>query len=805
MCKNNRGLKIHQAKVHKQEQQQQRTTLEVDKAEEIQNPEENQSVHDHQAADERQEERVLLKSRVKWPASKEDCKWKDLEEDLIAILNNSMNGAVKDRIQTFTKMIYTVSKDRFGVKENTAKKEVTNKEDNRRGKRKREVRKELKALTKRWKESSEQERGPIDQLRGTLRKKLENLSQAERLRNKRKLHRKAKEQFTNDPFKYTSELLGKEKNGNLTCNKREVQEYLANVHNDDRRDEPLFDMDNIEEPHPPTVEFALGDITWKEVEATVKKARSKSAPGPSGITYQLYKKCPRLLKILWRQLVVVWRKGVIPDEWTKAEGCFVPKEANSSTINQFRTISLLDVEGKIYFSILAKRMTSFMINNNYIDTSTQKGGVGGFPGCWEHNSMITQLLKEAKEKRGNITLVWLDLANAYGSVPHSLVMLALQKYHVPGKVQDILKNYLDKLSFRFTTNSFTTNWQRLEKGIITGCTISVIVFIAAINIMIKTAEKECRGPKLNDKQQKPLKAFMDDLTISTVQPQGARWVLRKLEELTKWARMAFKPSKCRSIVIQKGTIEKNVRLKLGTATIPSLNEQPVKCLGKWYDGSLRDTENSRKTIHQLQDHLERVDKAPISGRYRAWIFQHGVMPRLTWPMLMYNISMTRVEEMERKASKYLRKWLGVPQSFSSVGLYSKSSMLQLPLASVKEEYKVARVRGQVMLDESNDVRILESQVKLKQSGRWSVQRSIDEARNRILHKELVGTVRQGRRGLDVTDRVKWAEASKRQRRSIIQTEVGKRRRTAKIKGSFHVRTRSMDKVGMDNTKKTGLA
>ena len=95
------------------------------------------------------------------------------------------------------------------------------------------------------------------------------------------------------------------------------------------------------------------------------------------------------------------------------EGIFTPKEWNSKTVNQFRTISLLNVEGKIFFAILAKRLTSFLTGNSYIDTSVQKGGVPGFSGCVEHTSAITQLIHEAKKGRKDLTVVWLDLANAY--------------------------------------------------------------------------------------------------------------------------------------------------------------------------------------------------------------------------------------------------------------------------------------------------------------------------------------------------------------------------------------------------------
>ncbi len=58
------------------------------------------------------------------------------------------------------------------------------------------------------------------------------------------------------------------------------------------------------------------------------------------------------------------------------------------TISQFRSIALLNVEGKIFFSILAKRLTTYLISNGYINTNCQKAGVPGFPGCMEHSAVI---------------------------------------------------------------------------------------------------------------------------------------------------------------------------------------------------------------------------------------------------------------------------------------------------------------------------------------------------------------------------------------------------------------------------------
>lgn len=108
--------------------------------------------------------------------------------------------------------------------------------------------------------------------------------------------------------------------------------------------------------------------------------------------------------------------------------------------------------------------------------------------------MITQLIREAKEGRVDLAVLWLDLTNAYGSIPHKLVEVALEKHHVPQKVKDLILDYYSKFSLRVSSGQLTSDWHRMEVGIITGCTISVTLYALAMNMLAKEAETECRGP-----------------------------------------------------------------------------------------------------------------------------------------------------------------------------------------------------------------------------------------------------------------------------------------------------------------------
>ena len=121
-------------------------------------------------------------------------------------------------------------------------------------------------------------------------------------------------------------------------------------------------------------------------------------------------------------------------------------------------------------------------------------------------------------------------------------------------------------------------------------------------------------------------------------------------------------------------------------------EKPVKCLGKWFDSSLTDKGTHDKLLHQVEEGLRRIDKSERPGKFKAWIFQHGLLPRLVWPLMVYEIPVSIVEKAEKQISKHLRRWLGIPPSFTNLGLYGRSNKLQMPFSSLVEEYKVAKAR-----------------------------------------------------------------------------------------------------------------
>ena len=347
---------------------------------------------------------------------------------------------------------------KFGVAEQRKKGEEVKIQPNRREMKIRKLWGELKQLRKAFKTANNVEKAGLKDLRDQHRKEIASLRKAERIRKRKRNTAKKRAAFIANPYQFSRQLFENERSGHLSNSIQEIENYLHAVHADPLRDEPLGDCGRFLPEETPETPFDSKEPSLAEVSEVVKKYRSCSAPGPNGIPYRVYKQCPSLLKKLWQLLKVIWRKGSVPTEWQKAEGIFTPKEKDSKDVTQFRTISLLNVEGKIFFSVLSRRLTSYLLKNKYIDTAVQKGGDPGFSGCVEHTSAISQLIREAKVNQRDLTVIWLDLANAYGTVPHQLIDTALKHYHVPDHIQKIILGYLQGIQLRFKVANKTTQW-----------------------------------------------------------------------------------------------------------------------------------------------------------------------------------------------------------------------------------------------------------------------------------------------------------------------------------------------------------
>jgi hypothetical protein len=178
-------------------------------------------------------------------------------------------------------------------------------------------------------------------------------------------------------------------------------------------------------------------------------------------------------------------------------------------------------------------------------------------------------------------------------------------------------------------------------------------------------------------------------------------------------------------------------------------------------------------IKDAEDGLLTINKTKLQGKFKVWILQFMLIPKLLWPLQVYEIAMSTVETVERKINRYTRKWLGLPPGLSTVALYSRSTKLRLPLKAITEEYKVGKARLQMMLKYSNDQSLKEVDPELKTGRKWKASKAVEAAEESAKLKEVMGAVQTNRQGLGYATekRVWWSKASAKEKRDLVIEEV----------------------------------
>lgn len=94
-----------------------------------------------------------------------------------------------------------------------------------------------------------------------------------------------------------------------------------------------------------------------------------------------------------------------------------------------------------------------------------------------------------------------------------------------------------------------------------------------------------------------------------------------------------------------------------------------------------------------------------------------------WPLTVSEVPITKVEKLERTVSSYIKKWLGLPECLSNIGLFWNGA-LELPVFSLTEENKCTKVRLYMTLTESQNAMIRAAAPRLATGRKWTPSEAI---------------------------------------------------------------------------------
>lgn len=551
-----------------------------------------------------------------------------------------------------------------------------------------------------------------------LMKAHNKLRRAVKLKQHARAKKFAKRQFIKDRIKYTKKLFcDQKKSGSPAFSKEQGEEYFSKLYRDGDRSADFTPLEGMSRPPLPDHAFEVRPPTLREFRSGMRGKRNGACPGLNALTYLIYKKCPSILKALHKICVHVYKTNKIPKDWAAAFVVLLQKSDCLDDPAEFRPIAITNTAGKLFFSIISSRLQSFMVKNKFIKTQTQKGFLFGIPGCIEHSFALVEALRQVRSEQRAIVLSWIDLANAYGSVKHNLIQFALDWYHVPKNIQELIFNYYEQLCASVTTKEWSTKFFSFDIGLFQGCVLSTILFDCVFNLLLDfLAPLEAdHAVKVDGEIQSFLKAYADDLQLATNTTEGHQMVLDKTDVWLLWSRtMAAKPVKCICMGLRQfrksAPPSKFVKVNDTIYSVydpqltisgkrmkfilqdDSFKGSHFKFLGRWLRDNLDEAGVKTWFLHKFHELLGIVEGAPLDGFMKLWIYQHFVLGMLSWPLLIQDFNRDFVKtQVTRPCGVFLRRWAGVFKSIDSGCLYRRKERFGLGLSEITTYFEKLQV------------------------------------------------------------------------------------------------------------------
>ena len=193
----------------------------------------------------------------------------------------------------------------------------------------------------------------------------------------------------------------------------------------------------------PAIEFNLDPPTYQQITNIIRKMKSSGSPCPlDQLSIICFKRCPYLRSYLTDLIREIWLSKTVPTEWKKACTILIHKKGNTNDTSNFRPITLQSIPLKVFTSCLRNAMYSFLVSNNLIEQSIQKGFTPNLCGTLEHTAQMANIINKSRIRQRSVIITLLDLKNAFGEVHHNLIQSVLDYHHIPDHVKFIKRVYI---------------------------------------------------------------------------------------------------------------------------------------------------------------------------------------------------------------------------------------------------------------------------------------------------------------------------------------------------------------------------
>ena len=402
------------------------------------------------------------------------------------------------------------------------------------------------------------------------------------------------------------------------------------------------------------------------VQLALRESANNTAPGINGIPYEFWKMLAapdrtapqkkntedntsqlkdddeaNIFETLTKIYDDIEKYGVHEDS-AFAEGWMCPlyKKKDRREISNYRPITLLNTDYKIFTKVLATKLAQVAPN---VIHPNQAGFMPG-QSIFDQVRLTKMMLHYAEATESNGLIVALDQEKAYDKISHEYLWRTLEKYNLPQGFINTVRSLYESVETVVIINGVVSKPFQVSRGVCQGDPLSCLLFNIAIeplaNLLQKNNQLEgFRIPGIEEKLITTL--FADDTTIYLSQNDLFDDLTDTLDLWCKASGARFNVNKTEIVPIGSKTYRNEV---LETHRASPLNpaidqnihiakeQEPIRILGGWVGNGIDKQAIWSKNIDKINQTLERWENrqpTTLSRRLVVQMFAGGISQFMT--------------------------------------------------------------------------------------------------------------------------------------------------------------------------------
>ena len=432
-------------------------------------------------------------------------------------------------------------------------------------------------------------------------------------------------------------------------------------------------------------------------------AANGRSPGPDGLPNDVLKLMPeayhRCTLKLFRTLVRIGR--VLPS-FKVSETVLLHKRGDPTRLSNFRPVGLSNALGKLFTACVADCMSALCEEHGVLSDS--QCGFRANLSCTRQLLYHLSVLEDARLYDNDLFVLYLDWANAFGSVPHERLAPTLAALGLPDDFIALVRDLYTDATTCVRVPSGTTTPVSIRCGTLQGDPLSPLLFLLFLEPLIQWIECEpndgytlgcvAKHPPLSGSTQRhrtaSTGAAADDLALTSSTLDGARRMLRKTELFCEWAAMQQNAPKCAltarlhkppgGAILDALELARRFTgaLAIGGNVIPFVAPtSPVKYLGCHLRLDLDMSDHARALTAEVTHRVRQIRTAQIYDRDIIPLIESLVAPLVSYSIPVCTLTHRQLKQVRSTLARAYADCEGLPKTCAYEALTFPTSVLGL--------------------------------------------------------------------------------------------------------------------------------